>query len=118
MKIILSTLYSKYVYLTWGPYRLTRTWTPPLTVPNYVLDHTTLAKLSRRNNYDPNNLNTVVAYDIGFVYDTLLIAYDCGVIRVSGLEMGWAELSKYPKRPLKYSLSRGKAFALALNFFS
>lgn len=49
----------------------------------------------------------IEAHDIAFAFDALLLAYSDGVIRVYGLEMAWAEMSKLPKRQLKYALSHG-----------
>lgn len=81
--------------------------TEPLSVPRSLLPPVTLGKLSRKHSYDANKLNTVLVYDIAFAFDTLLLAFTDGVIRVSGLELAYAEMSEVPRRKLKYSLARG-----------
>ncbi|CAL8094808.1 unnamed protein product [Orchesella dallaii] len=97
----------KYVYLTWGPYRLTKTYTPPLTVPRSVLPFNTVGRLPEGHTYEENELTVVTVFDIAFSFDSFLLAFSDGIIKISGLEMGWAELSRTPKWPLKYSLSKG-----------
>jgi len=106
--------FSRYLYLTWGPYRLTQTYSPPLTIPGDLLSSGNTIKAKKVK----SKRTEIPITDIAFVQEALLIAtLDEGeIIRVHGLEMTYVELSETPRIPLKYSVAKGnrKSFTCQL----
>lgn len=101
--MIIIFLSSKYLHLTWGPYRLETSYCPPLRIPHYIL-----SQLLPKGVKPPFEVEIEIA-DFGFVFDALLVVTSSGsVIRVSGLEMAWAvEGGSESKQKLVYDVSKG-----------